>query len=409
MEDRTSLLEHARLEIAQIRIEQFADLKRAMDAAVRVSATTLDVTRVGIWSLAADRATLRCVVLHDQRSKEISGEDISLPLSAWPAYLEAVLSRRVVVAEDALADPRTRELGHAYLVPRGVTSMMDAPLFVGGEIWGIVCHEHTGPARAWSPREVDFAVSVADMVSSMLEQAMRLAMEERLRTAEAELARVRQAEAVVRTASAIGHDVNTLLQAISGSAERALDESEASERRSALGAVVADCQRAARVVDQLRELERPGPTVGIETDLSFVVDDARPTLEALLGAGHALVTELALEALVPARRADVERILLNLVVNAKEAMTDGGTVTVVVRASPSGVSLDVRDRGPGITPEQAARVFDPYFTTKSGRNTGLGLFAVKTVARASGAHVTFTSEPGEGTSVAVTWPRVLDK
>ena len=152
-------------------------------------------------------------------------------MAEWPAYLAAVSSRRVVAVTDALIDPRTSELSDAYLIPHGVTSMLDAPLFLGGQVWGVVCHEHTGAPRCWTEREIAFAVSVADMLSTMLEQAMRLAIEARLRQTEAELAQLRRAEAVVRTAAAIGHDINTLLQAISGRAELALHYSAGADSR----------------------------------------------------------------------------------------------------------------------------------------------------------------------------------
>lgn len=397
-------LDSARLQIVRLVLDDFADLKRAMLTAARVSATTLGVTRVGVWSLAEDRSTLRRVTLYDQRrSDQPPVDDLALPLAEWPAYLAAISSRRVVATADALTDPRTAQLADSYLVPHGVTSMMDAPLFLRGEVWGIVCHEHTGAVRTWSEREIDFAVSVADMLSTMLEQAMRLAIEARLRQAEAELAQLHRAEAVVRTAAAIGHDINTLLQAISGRAELAVHY-DPSKQSEALLDIVGDCQRAARIVGQLRELDAPTPSLGLGSDLSFVIEDTRATLDSLLAPSHTLAVELAPEANVPASRADLERIVLNLVVNAKEAMPLGGIVSVITRHSAASVSLEVRDQGGGIAPEQAAHIFEPYFTTKNGRNTGLGLFAVATIARRTAGVVSLDSTPGAGTSITITWP-----
>jgi two-component system, cell cycle sensor histidine kinase and response regulator CckA len=403
MDDSPVSLDSARLQISRLVLADFADLKRAMSIAARVSATTLAVTRVGVWSLSDDRAALRRVALYDlRRPDQPTTDDVELPLAEWPEYLAAVSSRRVIAATHALTDARTSELAEAYLVPHGVASMMDAPLFLRGEVWGIVCHEHTGDPRVWSDREIGFAVSVADMLSTMLEQAMRLAIEARLRQVEAELARLHRAEAVVRTAAAIGHDINTLLQAISGRAELAL-HSDHGKQSEALLDIVGDCQRAARVVGQLRELDAPVQTIGVESDLSFVIEDTRATLEALLAPSHTLRVELAAEASVPAGRADLERIVLNLVVNAKEAMPLGGTVSVVTRNSAAGVSLSVSDQGSGIAPEQAAHIFEPYFTTKNGRNTGLGLFAVATIGRRTRGVVAIESTPGKGTTVSVTW------
>jgi two-component system cell cycle sensor histidine kinase/response regulator CckA len=394
----------ARLQIVRLVLDDFADLKRAMLTAARVSATTLGVTRVGVWSLAEDHSTLRRVALYDlRRPEQPSLEDLELPLAEWPAYLAAVSSRRVVAVTDALTDPRTSELAEAYLIPHGVTSMLDAPLFLGGQVWGVVCHEHTEAPRCWSEREIAFAVSVTDMLSSMLEQAMRLAIEARLRRTEAELAQLQRAEAVVRTAAAIGHDINTLLQAISGRAELALHDNAGAEAET-LQEIVADCQRAARIVGQLREVEAPAKAIGLESDLSFVIEDTRATLDALLAPTHTFVADLSPEARVPASRADLERIVLNLVVNAKEAMPLGGTVYVTTRHSADSVTLEVRDQGSGIEPEQAAQIFEPYFTTKHGRNTGLGLFAVAAIARRTSGVVRFESAPGAGTTVIISWP-----
>jgi len=396
-------LDSARLQIARLVLDDFADLKRAMLTAARVSATTLGVTRVGIWSLAEDRSALRRVALYDLgQPKEQVIADLELPLAHWPAYLAAVSSRRVIAANDALRDARTSELAAAYLVPHAVSSMLDAPLFVRGEVWGVVCHEHTGAARIWSEREIGFAVSVADMLSTMLEQAMRLAIEARLRQTEAELAQLRRAEAVVRTAAAIGHDINTLLQAISGRAELAVHYGPGRQSEVMLD-IVGDCQRAARIVGQLRELDAPVQALGLESDVSFVINDTRATLDALLAPSHTLTVELAPEARVPASRADLERIVLNLVINAKEAMPLGGTVSVVTRRTESGVLLEVRDQGSGIAPEQADQIFEPYFTTKNGRNTGLGLFAVATIARRTAGVVAFESKQGVGTTVSISW------
>jgi two-component system, cell cycle sensor histidine kinase and response regulator CckA len=404
IEEAPLSIDSARLQIVRLVLDDFADLKRAMLTAARVSATTLGVTRVGVWSFADDRTTLRRVALHDlRRPAQETIADLELPLAEWPRYLAAVSSRRVIAATDALTDARTSELADAYLLPHGVTSMMDAPLFVRGEVWGIVCHEHTGGPRVWSEREIGFAVSVADMLSAMLEQAMRLAIEARLRQNEAELAHLRRAEAVVRTAAAIGHDINTLLQAISGRAELAVHRSGAADQTEALLDIVGDCQRAARIVGQLRELDAPTPALGLESDLSFVIEDTRATLDALLAPSHALDVELTPEARVPASRADLERIVLNLVVNAKEAMPLGGTVSVIARRSESSVSLSVKDQGSGIAPEQADHIFEPYFTTKNGRNTGLGLFAVATIARRTAGAVAIESTPGAGTTVTITW------
>jgi signal transduction histidine kinase len=401
-----SRLEAARLHIVQLKLEESDDLRKAATAAARVSARTLGIARVGIWFLSPSRLELHRVVSHDELPRS-GATDATLPLERWPAYLDAILSRRVVAADDARTDPRTRELLTDYLEPLGIGAMLDAPLFLGGEVWGVVCHEHVGGPRPWSEREVDFSVSVADMLSALLEQSMRIATEKRLRAEEVGSARARQAEAVARTAAGIGHDVNTVLAAILGSAELARRAKDEGAWRSAVDAIVEDCRRGARIVNQLRELEITERHIGAMVDLAVVTKELVSTLEALLSPEHTLVTELADGAIVPATRTDIERILLNLVVNARDSMVKGGIVAVRVAVSGEHVELSVSDQGAGIDPEDREHVFEPYFTTKGATHGGLGLFAVQAIGIRTGGVVSLDSRVGRGTEIKVRW-RTLD-
>ena len=389
-----SLLEDARLRIAHLKLDQSEDLWRAMCASARVSATSLGVRRVGVWFLSADRLSLHRIVVFDETdgtaeatpSCAWSGDAAALSIHGWSTYLEAIMSRRVVAADDAWNDPRTRELGPEYLSKYGIASLLDVPLFLGGEVWGIVCHEHAGTVRHWTDREIDFAVSVADMLSALLEQSKRLRAEKRLRHDDALAADAHHTQVLSRTAAGIGHDVNTVLHAITSNAQRASHETEPSARAAALPEILADCQRGARIV----------------------VDDIESTLKALLGESYTLVTELAHGALVTASRTDIERVLLNLVINARDAMPNGGAVSVSVSVAGDHVKLAVRDAGVGIAEGDLDQIFEPYFTTKPARNTGLGLFAVRAIAQRTNGDVSASSAPGVGTTMTVSWPLALD-
>ena len=81
----------------------------------------------------------------------------------------ALEQNRALDASDAQNDPRTRELTAGYLVPLGITSMLEATVRMDtGALVGVVCHEHVGPIRQWMLDERSFAASIADMVTSAL-------------------------------------------------------------------------------------------------------------------------------------------------------------------------------------------------------------------------------------------------
>ena len=398
-----SILEHARLEILHLRLDASDDLWRAFDAALAVSAATLHVRRVGVWFMTATKASLYRARIHDV-DHVAETADMILPLERWPAYRDAVLSRRVVAANDARTDPRFAELS-GYLTTFGITSMLDVPLFLNGEVCGVVCHEHVGDARTWGPREIDFAVSVADMLSALLEQSMRLSAERRLRASEAAAARAQQLTLAARAAAGIAHDVNTVLQAISVNAEVArATTSDEEHRRAALLSILEDCQRSARILDQLRDLEKPRSTLEDPLDLTDVLEAMRPTLETIIGPHRTLVIDGEPEAFIAATRTDIERIALNLVTNACDATAEGGTVTIVVRRVEADVLLEVNDNGVGLDAEQAERVFEPFYSTKGEGHGGLGLFIVHATSARSGGAVTLQSEVGRGATFVVTWP-----
>ena len=104
--------------------------------------------------------------------------------------------------------------------------------------------------------------------------------------------------------------------------------------------------------------------------------------------------------------ADVDGLVMALkeiVLNAVEVTPQGGEVIIGLTSEGGRVLLTVADRGPGIAPEVARRIFDPYFSTKK-LASGLGLSFAKEIIETHNGSVTFVSRPGEGTTFTVSLP-----
>ena len=103
---------------------------------------------------------------------------------------------------------------------------------------------------------------------------------------------------------------------------------------------------------------------------------------------------------VPVDSEQMTRVLRNLVLNAIDAMPEGGTLTVRTAALAGGVRLAISDTGQGLTPEECARLFTPYYTTKT-HGTGLGLAIVQSVVSDHGGRISVESEKGRGSTFRI--------
>ena len=172
VEERLRRDQAALVELARHTAFTTGDVRAAWQELTEGAARTLDVARVSIWLLDGDGTTLRCSDLYDlTRDRHSAG--IELAAERFPTYFRALQQDRVIAAPDGRTEPRTQELSGTYLIPLGITSLLDAPIRVGGRVAGVVCHEHIGPTRDWTPAEQSFAGSIADLAALALEAAER--------------------------------------------------------------------------------------------------------------------------------------------------------------------------------------------------------------------------------------------
>jgi len=159
------------------------------------------------------RRALRCVDLYE-RSKKSHSAGVTLQVKDFPEYFAALERRKTVPAEVALTDPRTVGLTDAYLGPLGITSMLDASIFIGGEVVGVLCHEHIGPPREWTTEERDFAGSMADLLALKIRAAEMEDARQVLRTQAMQLSEAKRLESLAEMAAGVAHDFTNILNLV---------------------------------------------------------------------------------------------------------------------------------------------------------------------------------------------------
>ena len=208
----------------------------------------------------------------------------------------------------------------------------------------------------------------------------------------------------------ISHEIRNPLFAIAGFANallRAKDLGDTSREKAAI--ILTESKRLDDILKDIINFARPVEGKTGEADLGEV---ARRTM-ALVRLGlekQGISVTLDLNPGAPMARGDPEiltQCLLNCLTNAREAMPEGGSVTVSTGRRGNRVTLAVADTGPGIPPDVLPRVFNPFFTTRDKR-AGLGLAMIKKILEDLGGSVEIESPPGQGTTVTLLLPPVLE-
>lgn len=145
-----------------------ADPVEIFDIITETCARALDVARVSIWRYTDDRTRIFCVDLFESGSRRHS-RGTELAVMDYPGYFQALETGIVVVANDARRNHATKEFSENYLSPLGIGAMLDATIRRGGKVIGVLCLEHVGPPRKWTEDECSFVVTVAALVSNLLE------------------------------------------------------------------------------------------------------------------------------------------------------------------------------------------------------------------------------------------------
>lgn len=158
--------------LAKRRVFISESLPEALASITELCALALEVQRSSVWVLVKGNSALRCLHLHDQ-SAASQGAGGELPAEPFPAYFKELLSGRIIAADRAQEDPRTREFTESYLRPLDIHAMLDAPIRYRDRLMGVVCQEHTRDPRHWFPEDAAFASFIAHTVSMVLETHFR--------------------------------------------------------------------------------------------------------------------------------------------------------------------------------------------------------------------------------------------
>lgn len=245
------------------------------------------------------------------------------------------------------------------------------------------------------------------------------------RTLEAQFAQAQKMQAMGQLAGGVAHDFNNLLTAMIGFCDLLLQRHGAGDPSFAdIMQIKQNANRAANLVRQLLAFSRKQPLRPRLLDITDALTEMNHLLRRLLGESVELSISHGRDVgLVRVDPGQFDQVIMNLAVNARDAMASGGRLTIRTRSEtvqtaftrgaeqiPAGdyVVVAVADTGGGIPRENLGRIFEPFFSTKSGAvgtGTGLGLSTVYGILRQTGGFIFVDSQTGKGSEFTIFLPR----
>ena len=283
--------------------------------------------------------------------------------------------------------------------------MIVAPLFDGKKSLGCIGFR-LNDDREYTETDFLLAQDIANRAALALQNCILFASEQLTRAA---LVQSEKLATAGRMAAAIAHEINNPLEALTNLIYILEHSPEATAPiRDLANAALAEVSRIAHITRQTlgfyRDLRTPATL-----NLAHDVTDALKLYERRF-AEKQVAIELRLDETlkITGVKGEIRQVISNLLTNALEAMEPEGIMSVSVFAEAEWIVVSIADNGPGIKEDVIAKIFDPFFSTKQGTGTGLGLWIAKTIVEKHSGEIrvsTIRDATNHGTEFEVRFPR----
>ena len=383
-----------------------------------------DVIGVAAYESREDSVAIRHLFSTDQELAQKldihEGKQYPIDLRWVRADLQAnrVLALRLADADTSLAssgmffsqeDLRDAGVSSVVLIPISIDSGQFAIIFLLSKTKEIYNEQEIGFLNGLSE-----AVSISAHNNALYEELDR--SYNVLQDTQKKMMERERLNAMGQMASGIAHDINNTLVPITLYVESLLEREEGLSERarrylSIIQSAAHDIERTTmrmRMFYKKREQEEEHVEIDLSTIFRDVIDLTRPRWETMpqkLGIVVRITTDVPEWCPgITADPSELREALVNLVFNAIDAMPEGGTVTLSVVPNEGAIAIHVTDTGTGMTKEQIEHAFEPFYTTKGEKGTGLGLAMVFGVMSRHAGTVDIQSDEGKGTTVRLVFP-----
>ncbi len=237
---------------------------------------------------------------------------------------------------------------------------------------------------------------------------------ETLKSTQAQLIQSEKLSAVGEFVAGVAHELNNPLAAVMGFSELLRNAQVDEKYRRHLDLIFKSAQRCQRIVQSLLSFARRHQPERKLVLINPLIDDVLEMIAYQLRTSNVKVVKQFAPRLplVLADGHQLQQVVLNIINNARQAIQahqPAGTITVTTKAADAKIEIIIQDSGPGISPENLKKIFNPFFTTKEvGQGTGLGLSLCYGLIKEHGGNIVTSSPPGQGAIFTIELPATGD-
>jgi signal transduction histidine kinase len=330
--------------------------------------------------------------------------------------IQRVISTRTpLLLHDVFGDTELME--RPSITSMALRSVLCVPMLRGPTLFGVMYADSSAGAGTFDKVDLEILSLFAEQAAAAIETSRLLADVQRsyseLKATQERLIRGERLRVMGEMTSGVAHDFNNLLTAILARIQLLNLGYLAPEVRESLALIEKAALDAAEVVRRLQGFARARREAGFtRMDMSDlcadVVELLRPLWSARRRHGKAPIS-VRLRAskglYVSGDPTELREILTNLLKNSLDALEGGGTIVISADIRDGRVRVEVVDDGPGISKELQGKLFQPFFTTKGERGTGLGLCLSLQIAERHGGDLRLRSAEGAGTTATLELPQ----
>jgi signal transduction histidine kinase len=371
-------------ELAQLRANVDLSFENYAKAVAQKISQELNWGRVGVWLYDENNTHLNSVCIFSNEENKFL-DALSLPCAQFPIYFKTITANRSSAFNDTLNDAKSAEFLE-YFKTYQITSMLDAAMWLGNHMYGVVCIEHVGEKKVWSLDEIQFVGALADIIANSLSAYQQKNQNEQ-NLLNSKLATIGEFSLQIL------HEVANPLSVVQGSLVMAVKLHELGKHDDVLKYCkksLDSINRISNTFKTMKNLSRSGENGQDEFTLKDILDDVEILLGMKLKCQHIniICNKNTMSFGLKTDRSIIGQVILNLLNNSLDAIENKNKKWIQVDAIQvdQQIIISVIDSGNGIPAEVREKLFKNFFTTKEeGKGTGIGLaFCLKALKKLNG-------------------------